>query len=163
MAFGASDDDLGIDPAFTPGRRSVARLHAVQEAAQLAHAFDFISEFRAGFDTFAGWQGSQLSGGQRQRVAIARALLRRPRVLLVDEGTSALDARTEAGVQSQLEAAMRGRTMVVIAHRLSTVRNADHIICMSAGRVAEQGTHEELLALGGVYADLVAKQLVSDA
>lgn len=106
-----------------------------------------------------GERGVRLSGGQKQRVAIARALLCDPKLLLLDEATSALDAESEHLVQAAIEQLMVGRTTLVIAHRLSTVRSAEKVVVMSEGRIDSEGTHEELLALGGTYRDLVARQL----
>jgi len=119
-----------------------------------AHISDFIRNLTDGLDEPAGPRGSSLSGGQRQRVAIARALLRDTPILLLDEATSALDTKSEAIVQAALEELSAGRTTLVIAHRLSTVRNAHSIVVMDQGRVVDQGTHDELLARGGIYADL---------
>lgn len=119
-----------------------------------AHVSDFLAQLPDGLSSPAGPRGSNLSGGQRQRIAIARALLRDTPILLLDEATSALDTKSEAIVQSALEALSNGRTTLVIAHRLSTVRNAHSIVVMDQGRVVDQGTHDELLARGGIYADL---------
>jgi len=139
------------------GRRDVsdARLGEVLDAA---HVSEFLPQLGQGLDTPAGPRGSALSGGQRQRVAIARALLRDTPILLLDEATSALDTRSEAMVQDALDRLAHGRTTLVIAHRLSTVRAAHSIVVMEAGRVVDQGRHEDLLARGGVYADLHALQ-----
>ncbi|WP_342076494.1 ABC transporter ATP-binding protein [Yoonia sp. SS1-5] len=126
----------------------------LQQALDAAHVTDFLPMLSDGLDSPAGPRGSNLSGGQRQRVAIARALLRNTPILLLDEATSALDTKSEAIVQSALDELSAGRTTLVIAHRLSTVRNAHSIVVMDQGRVADQGTHEELLARGGIYADL---------
>ena len=127
-------------------------------ALEAAHVADFLPRLEDGLDTQVGTRGSRLSGGQRQRVAIARALLRDTPILLLDEATSALDAQSEAVVQAALDRLSEGRTTLVIAHRLSTVRNADKIIVMEAGRVVEQGTHEDLIAGGGAYAELYRLQ-----
>ncbi|MGY6696804.1 MAG: ABC transporter ATP-binding protein [Roseinatronobacter sp.] len=131
---------------------------ALQQALRAAHVDDFLPLLADGLETPAGPRGSGLSGGQRQRVAIARALLRDAPILLLDEATSALDARSEAFVQEALDHLSEGRTTLVIAHRLSTVRKADQIIVMERGRVVEQGTHAQLLASGGAYARLYALQ-----
>ena len=142
------------------GRTDVteAQLSAVLDAA---HVTEFLPHLPAGLDSPAGPRGSNLSGGQRQRVAIARALLRDTPILLLDEATSALDTRSEALVQEALERLSVGRTTLVIAHRLSTVRNADSIVVMDQGRVVDQGTHDALLMRGGIYADLHAMQFKS--
>ena len=127
-------------------------------AARMAAAHEFIERLPQGYKSFLGERGVRLSGGQRQRIAIARALLKNPPLLLLDEATSALDAESERLVQSALEAAMVGRTTVIIAHRLATVQRADRIIVMEDGKIVETGTHASLVALGGIYANLAALQ-----
>jgi ATP-binding cassette, subfamily B, bacterial len=129
---------------------------AIEEAARRAQVHDVIAALPDGYDTVVGARGHRFSGGERQRLAIARTLLRDPRVLVLDEATSALDTGTERSVQAALDEASRGRTTITIAHRLSTVRDADRIAVLDQGRVVEAGTHEELLDLGGRYAALVA-------
>jgi ATP-binding cassette subfamily B protein len=131
---------------------------AVRAAAQAAFADEFITQLPEGYHTFLGERGVRLSGGQRQRIAIARAMLKNPPLLLLDEATSALDAQSERMVQSALESAMKDRTTLVIAHRLATVQQANHIVVLDHGRLVEQGTHTELVAHGGVYAGLAALQ-----
>jgi ABC-type multidrug transport system fused ATPase/permease subunit len=128
-------------------------------AAEKANAWEFIQRFPEGLDTIVGERGVQLSGGQRQRIAIARAVLKNPRILILDEATSALDAESERLVQDALEKLMEGRTSIVIAHRLSTVRQADKIIVLDKGQIVEQGTHQELVLLeGGLYKNLSEMQ-----
>lgn len=130
----------------------------VREAARAAHALEFIERLPQRWSTALGERGVRLSGGQRQRIAIARALLRNPALLLLDEATSALDAESERAVQAALETAMHGRTTLVIAHRLATVRHADRILVLDRGRLVEAGSHDALFAAGGLYARLASMQ-----
>jgi len=138
--------------------RADATDQEVIQAARLAAAHEFIERLPHGYKSFLGERGVRLSGGQRQRIAIARALLKNPPLLLLDEATSALDAESERLVQGALEAAMVGRTTIIIAHRLATVQRADRIIVMEDGKIVETGTHQSLVALGGIYANLAALQ-----
>lgn len=131
----------------------------IETVAKMANAHEFIEKFPEKYKTVVGERGLRLSGGQKQRVAIARALLMNPRVLLLDEATSALDAESEYLVQDAMDSLMRGRTVLVIAHRLSTVQSADTVAVISDGQIAESGTHDELLSQGGIYTALVRRQL----
>jgi subfamily B ATP-binding cassette protein MsbA len=131
---------------------------AVERAARAANAHDFIVDMPHGYDTVLGERGTRLSGGQRQRIAIARAILRDPPILIFDEATSALDSESERLVQEAIEYLLEGRTVFVIAHRLSTILNADQIVAMDGGRIIQRGTHDELLAEGGMYRKLYRLQ-----
>ncbi|PHK94447.1 ABC transporter permease [Pseudoroseomonas rhizosphaerae] len=144
------------------GRAGASRAE-VEQAARAAAAHDFITALPRGYDTVLGPGGSRLSGGQRQRIALARALLRNPRVLLLDEATSALDAENEAAIGRALEGLRKGRTTLVVAHRLATVQQADRIVVMRDGRAVEQGRHAELVARDGLYARMVRTQAFAAA
>jgi subfamily B ATP-binding cassette protein MsbA len=133
-------------------------MQEVEEAARQAHAHDFISCLPSGYDTIIGDRGVKLSGGERQRLAIARALLKNPPILILDEATSQLDTESERLVQEALNRLIFGRTVFVIAHRLSTVKNANMILVLDKGRIVEQGNHQQLLALGGLYQRLYQMQ-----
>lgn len=141
--------------------RPDASIAAIAAAAEAAAAADFIADLPQGYQTRVGPGGGRLSGGQRQRISVARALLRNPRILLLDEATSALDSESEAAIQKALARLRHGRTTIVIAHRLSTVRDADLVITMADGHAVEQGTHAELLAEDGVYARFVRTQALA--
>jgi len=130
----------------------------IEAAARAAHAHDFIMQLPAGYDTIVRERGTRLSGGQRQRIAIARALLKNPPILILDEATSALDSESERLIQQALRTLLQGRTAFVIAHRLSTVRDADRIVVIKDGTIAEMGKHSELLLTGGYYSSLVTRQ-----
>jgi len=161
-AIGIVPQDTVIFSANAMENIRYGRLNASDDdviaAAKMAAANEFIEKLPEGYQSFLGERGVRLSGGQRQRIAIARALLKNPPLLLLDEATSALDAESERLVQSALEAAMKDRTTIVIAHRLATVKRADKIIVMEHGRIVETGTHTSLVAQGGLYASLAALQ-----
>jgi len=135
----------------------------VENAARQSNIYDFVTSLPEGFATMAGSRGTQLSGGQRQRVAIARALIRSPRLLLLDEATSALDTESEQVVQKALEMAKEGRTTIAVAHRLSTIKDADSIIVFVRGKIVEIGTHAQLLANKGIYYEMCLGQSLDKA
>jgi subfamily B ATP-binding cassette protein HlyB/CyaB len=144
-------DNIALaDPAFP--------IERVVTAAKLAGAHDFILELPEGYDTIVGERGDSLSGGQRQRVAIARALITDPRILIFDEATSSLDYESERVIQENMKEIAKNRTVIVVAHRLSTVRRTDRILTIERGRLTEDGTHDELIRTGGIYANLYRMQ-----
>ncbi|HRD28241.1 MAG TPA: ATP-binding cassette domain-containing protein, partial [Caulobacter sp.] len=149
------NDTLEANIAFGRPDASSAEILAAAEAAELS---GFIAGLPDGMATRVGERGLKLSGGERQRVGLARALLADPRVLILDEATSALDSRTEAAIQETLRRARQGRTTLVVAHRLSTIADADEILVLKKGRIVERGAHEALLAAGGEYATLWKRQ-----
>ncbi|KAF6771877.1 hypothetical protein AHF37_09357, partial [Paragonimus kellicotti] len=144
----------------------MGKLNATQtereRAAKLANAHEFIVELPEAYETWISEGGGSMSGGQKQRIAIARALLRNPQILLLDEATSALDTRSERVVQAALDQARFGRTVIMVAHRLTTVRDADKILVVDRGKVKESGTHEKLVRLGGIYASMLKSQSTDD-
>ncbi|MDP6390979.1 MAG: ATP-binding cassette domain-containing protein, partial [Alphaproteobacteria bacterium] len=148
-------DNIALSDPGLPMDRIVA-------AAELSGAHEFILELTEGYDTVVGERGSTLSGGQRQRIAIARALITNPRILIFDEATSALDYESERAIQRNMRSICEGRTVLIVAHRLSTLRDANRIIVLDRGEIVEQGSHEELLALDGAYARLHRLQAGED-
>jgi ATP-binding cassette subfamily B protein len=149
------NDTVGANIAYG---RPQATHDEIEAAARAAHAHEFIMDLPEGYSTIVRERGTRLSGGQRQRIAIARALLKNPPILILDEATSALDSESERLIQQALKTLLQGRTAFVIAHRLSTVRDADRIVVIKEGEIGEVGSHAELLARGGYYASLVARQ-----
>jgi len=166
MSIVTQDPDLfdaSVRDNITYGLTSDVSDDDVEQVARAANAHDFISELVDGYQTRVGERGGQLSGGQRQRIAIARALIRNPKILLLDEATSALDSKSEHVVQQALDLARVGRTTIIIAHRLSTVKNADAIAVVKGGGIAEIGTHDELMSKNEIYAGLVKHQMLAEA
>ncbi|HJA99370.1 MAG TPA: ABC transporter ATP-binding protein/permease [Candidatus Alistipes avicola] len=160
MSIVAQDTILfndSIENNIAMGRQGATH-EEIMQAARVANAHDFIMECPAGYETNIGDRGAKLSGGQRQRLSIARAVLKNPEILILDEATSALDTESEKLVQEALNSLLEGRTSIVIAHRLSTIHNADKIIVIDKGKIAEQGTHAELMARNGIYAKLIEMQ-----
>jgi ATP-binding cassette subfamily B protein len=145
--------------AFGADKASEAEIRRAAEIAGLAAD---IEGFPEGYRTMVGERGITLSGGQKQRTAIARAVLRNPRILILDDALSSVDTLTEERILTELAGVMRGRTVILISHRVSTVRQADRIVVLEGGRIAEQGTHAELVSLGGYYADLSSKQALEE-
>jgi ATP-binding cassette subfamily B protein len=142
--------------------RPDAAQEQIEAAARAANIHDFIVGLPDGYDTVVGERGYRLSGGEKQRIAIARVILKNPRILVLDEATSHLDSQSEALIQAALEHILKGRTSLVIAHRLSTILAADVILVLDRGHIVEQGTHESLLAKGGLYAGLYETQFRRD-
>jgi ATP-binding cassette, subfamily B, multidrug efflux pump len=134
----------------------------VREAAEIARIAHDIADFPKGYETFLGERGITLSGGQKQRTSIARAVMRKPAILILDDALSAVDTYTEEGILSRLRGVMKGRTSIIISHRISTVKDADTIVVLDGGAIREQGTHDELVSLGGIYAELHRKQLLEE-
>jgi len=148
-------DNIGFDPA-------PHTMEEIEEAARVAQVYDNIVEFPRGFDTPLGERGLTLSGGQRQRVSIARAVIKKPAILVFDDSLSAVDTDTEDRILQGLERVMKGRTTIIIGHRISSVQRADQIVVLDGGRIVERGTHEQLVRLGGIYADMYHRQLFDD-
>ena len=155
-------DTLGDNVAFgVPGLKQ-ARPERIAAAAAIAQLDKDVRDFPMGYDTVVGERGITLSGGQKQRTAIARAVVTEPAILILDDALSAVDTYTEEEILSRLRKVMRERTAIIISHRISTVRDADQIIVLDAGRLVEKGTHDELIRLGGHYAELHKKQLLEE-
>jgi len=152
------NDSIAANVALGEATLDDAARQRVRDALRGAHLLDFVDAQPQGLDAPVGHNGSQLSGGQRQRLAIARAIYKDAPILLLDEATSALDSESERAVQDALEQLMRGRTTLVVAHRLSTIEHADRVVVLESGQVAEDGTHDDLLQRGGLYARLHALQ-----
>lgn len=151
--------NCSIEENIAYGLGGKASSEDIEKAAKMANAHEFVSKFPEKYQTHVGERGLRLSGGQKQRIAIARALLMNPTILLLDEATSALDAESEYLVQDAMDSLMQGRTVLVIAHRLSTVKSANTVAVISDGQIVESGTHDDLLNKNGIYTALVRRQL----
>ena len=145
---------LGISALYHDSAATLISDGEIIAAAQLAEAHEFISELSNGYDTFIGERGVKLSGGQKQRLAIARMFLRNPKILILDEATSALDNATERQVQKAMQKLSENRTTITVAHRLATVKNSDRILVLAKGNIVEEGTHDSLMDMHGVYYNL---------
>lgn len=156
ISYGLKDSDGNNSEEQTSGRLNV------EQAAEIAQITKDVSEFPKQFDTMIGERGITLSGGQKQRTSIARALIRQPKILILDDALSSVDTYTEEEILKRLRSFMKGRTSIIISHRISTVKDADAIVVLDNGKIVERGTHEELIALGGMYADLYYKQLLEE-
>ena len=162
IAFGLLPRDGLAPTGAADGARGEAELPGVAEAAAVARLDKDVQGFPDGYRTLVGERGITLSGGQKQRAALARAVATDPRILILDDALSAVDTYTEEGILSRLRSVMRQRTAVIVSHRISTVREADQIVVLDAGRIVERGRHDDLIALGGQYADLYRKQLLEE-
>jgi len=161
VAFSASDSH-GKTPMNTDNPRSSVLTRGVQEAAAVSRLDKDVADFPRGYDTTVGERGITLSGGQKQRTALARALFVDPKILMLDDALSAVDTYTEEEILSRLRAVMRRRTSILVAHRISTVREADQIFVLDDGRIAERGTHAELVTRNGLYAAMSRRQLLEE-
>ena len=158
-AVGAEDEQIRGDES-APVQN--ARARQIAEAAATARLDKYVADFPHGFDTLVGERGITLSGGQKQRTALARAIAVDPRILILDDALSAVDTYTEEEILSRLHGVMRQRTSIIVSHRVSTVRDADEILVLDAGRIAERGTHDHLIGQNGLYAELHRKQLLEE-
>jgi len=153
---------FGLDAIEGAGASGPGRLRRITEAAAVARLDKDVADFPKGFDTMVGERGITLSGGQKQRTALARAVVIDPRILILDDALSAVDTYTEEEILSRLGHVMRQRTSIIVSHRVSTVRRADQILVLDRGRIVERGMHDELIRLGGLYAELHKKQLLEE-
>jgi ATP-binding cassette subfamily B protein len=153
-------DTIANNIAF--GESSKTELHKIEQAAKDAAVYDNIVNFDEGFETMIGERGITLSGGQKQRVSIARAIMKKPQLLIFDDCLSAIDTKTEEEILTNLGKNLTGKTSIIIAHRVSTIKNADKILVMEKGKIIEQGTHLSLLSANGAYKELYEKQLLEE-
>ncbi len=159
---GETREAVFVGPPFRSGETAAWRQAKIAEAAAVARLDKDMADFPKGFDTVVGERGITLSGGQKQRTAIARAVIVDPRILILDDALSAVDTYTEEEILSRLRGVMRQRTSIIVSHRISTVRDADQILVLDAGRIAERGTHDSLIRQNGLYAELHRQQLLEE-